>query len=79
MISGFQKEETMDKTVTTLTTKTTQKSLDNFIQSSLHKFFFVDPWKELYDNVGEYSHFVISNKSTIPDLIIYNKTFNKNE
>ena len=79
MISGFQKEETMDKNVTTLTTKTTQKSLDNFIQSSLHKFFFVDPWKELYDNVGEYSHFVISNKSTIPDLIIYNKTFNKNE
>lgn len=79
MISGFQKEETMDKATTNLTIKTIQKSLDNFIQSSLHKFFFVDPWKELYDNVGQYSHFVISNKSTIPDLIIYNKTFNKNE
>ena len=77
MISGFHKEKTMDKD--THSVKATQKSLDNFIQSSLNKFFFVDPWKELYDNVGEYSHYVISNKSTIPDLIIYNKTFNKNE
>jgi hypothetical protein len=53
--------------------------LDNFIQSSLDKFFFVEPWDELYKNTENYSKHIISNKSTIPDLIIFNKTFNKND
>ena len=54
------------------------KKLDDFIQNSLDKYFFIDPWKELYDSAGVYSNF-ISNKSAIPDLVIYNKKFNKNE
>ena len=54
-------------------------SFDNFIKRSLDKFTFVDPSEDLYNSVGIYSKYIISNKSTIPDLIIYNKTFNKND
>ena len=53
------------------------KSFDTFIQKTMDKFTFVDPAEELYNSVGIYSQYIISNKSTIPDLIIYNKTFNK--
>ena len=53
------------------------EQLDLFIQKSLDKFFFVDPWKKLYDRTGELHSDIINDKSTIPDLIIYNKTFNK--
>ena len=55
------------------------KSLDEFIQSCLNKYKFVDPKKEFYDVTGENKDFIISHKSTIPDLVIWNKTFNKNE
>ena len=55
------------------------KSLDMFIQSSLDKFFFVEPWDKLYERTGKLHRDIISDKSTIPDLIIYNKTFNKSE
>ena len=55
------------------------RELDDFIQNSLDKFFFVEPWKKLYENTGIFSRYIISNKSTIPDLIIFNKTFNKND
>ena len=55
------------------------EKFDNFIQSSIDKFYFVEPWKKLYDNTEPFSSKIISNKSTIPDLIIFNKTFNKNE
>ena len=55
------------------------KLFDTFIQKTMDKFTFVDPSKELYNSVGIYSQYIISNKSTIPDLIIYNKTFNKND
>ena len=51
------------------------QKLDQFIQASLDKFFFVQPWQELYDNSVPFSKHIISNKSTIPDLIIYNKSF----
>ena len=54
-------------------------AFDKFIQSTLDKFTFVDPSEDLYKAVGVYSKYIISNKSTIPDLIIYNKTFNKND
>ena len=55
------------------------KNLDKFIQNCLNKFQFVEPKKELYDICGEDNNSIISHKSTIPDLVIWNKTFNKNE
>ena len=53
------------------------EQLDLFIQKSLDRFFFVEPWKKLYDRAGELHRDIISDKSIIPDLIIYNKAFNK--
>ena len=55
------------------------KELDLFIQSSLDKYFYVEPWKKLYERTGKLHRDIISDKSTIPDLIIYNKTFNKSD
>ena len=52
--------------------------LDEFIQKCLDNFKFVDPKQELYDATGEDKNIIISHKSTIPDLVIWNKTFNKN-
>ena len=52
---------------------------DNFIQNSLNKYFYVDAWDKLYSITGSDHHDIISDKSTIPDLVIYNKTFNKND
>ena len=56
-----------------------QKRLDNFIQDSLNKFKFVEVKRELCSNVGDDINSIISHKSTIPDLVIWNKPFNKNE
>ena len=53
------------------------EQLDLFIQKSLDKFFFVEPWKKLYDRTGKLHKDIITDKSTIPDLVIYNKAFNK--
>ena len=53
------------------------KDLDLFIQNTLDKYFYVNPWKKLYERTGKFHRDIISDKSTIPDLIIYNKTFNK--
>ena len=55
------------------------KKFDNFIQDALNKYYIVDPWDELYSNTDKNSYSVISNKSIIPDLVIFNKTFNKND
>ena len=55
------------------------KELDSFIQNCLDKYFYVEPWKKLYDRTGRFHHDIISDKSTIPDLIIYNKSFNKSD
>ena len=55
------------------------KELDIFIQNSLDKYFYVEPWKKLYERTGKLHRDIISDKSTIPDLIIYNKTFNKSD
>lgn len=55
------------------------KGFDEFIQNSLNKYAFVEPWKDLYEATGVYSQYIVSNKSAIPDLVIYNKKFNKNE
>ena len=55
------------------------KKLDDFIQFSLDKYFYVDSWEKLYIVSGDNHYDIISDKSTIPDLIIYNKSFNKNK
>ena len=55
------------------------KNLDDFIQACLNKFKFVDPLQSFYDRTGDDKDLIISHKSTIPDLVIWNKTFNKNE
>ena len=55
------------------------KALDTFIQTCLNKFKFVDP-PQNFDNISNAdSNSIISYKSTIPDLVIWNQTFNKNE
>ena len=58
-----------------------QKNLDSFIQESLNKYKPLEhPDPSLYSNTTEdEKDLVISKKSTIPDLVIWNKTFNKND
>ena len=58
-----------------------QKSLDDFIQESLNKYRPLEhPDPSLYTNTTEEEKdLVISKKSTIPDLVIWNKNFNKND
>ena len=53
-------------------------NLDEFIQKCLDNFKFVEPKQKLYESTGEDKNIIISHKSTIPDLVIWNKTFNKN-
>ena len=53
--------------------------LDEFIQLSLEKFKLVEPMQKLYDATKNDANSIVSHKSTIPDLVIWNKTFNKNE
>ena len=53
------------------------KEFDSFIQKCLDKYFYVEPWKKLYERTGKFHNDIISDKPTIPDLIIYNKYFNK--
>ena len=55
------------------------KKLDDFIQGCLNKFKFIDPLPSFYEKTGNDKDLIISHKSTIPDLVIWNKTFNKNE
>ena len=55
-----------------------QKNADEIIQYLLnnYKHFEEDPkFKEI---TGKHYDLIISHKSTIPDLVIYNKIFNKN-
>ena len=59
-------------------TEANLNNLDEFIQKCLDNFKFVDPKPELYDSTGPDKNIIISHKSTIPDLVIWNKTFNKN-
>ena len=54
-------------------------NLDNFIQQCLDKFKFIEPKQEFYDVTGNEKDLIISHKSTIPDLVIWNKKFDKNE
>ena len=50
---------------------------DCLIQDTLDKYITVNAWDELYKNTGDDHKDIISDKSTIPDLVIYNKGFNK--
>ena len=55
------------------------QKLDEFIQDCLNKFKFIDPLQTFYDRTGKDKDLIISHKSTIPDLVIWNKIFNKSE
>ena len=56
-----------------------QKKSDQNIQFLLNKYKNVEENPELKLNTGKDYDIIISHKSTIPDLVIYNKVFNKNE
>ena len=55
------------------------KALDNYIQNCLDSYKIMSPLQEYYDISGKYAKYIISNKSTVPDLVIYNSKFNKND
>ena len=55
------------------------KKFDEFIQESLNKYFYVEAWDKLYSITKKDSYDIINDNSTIPDLVIYNKSFNKND
>ena len=59
--------------------ETVHSRLDDFIQTSLDKYSFVDVTQNMLDSASIYSKHIVSNKPAIPDLVIYNKKFNKNE
>ena len=56
-----------------------QKKNDQNIQNFLNKYKNYVESPEFKENTGKYYDTIISHKSTIPDLVIYNKVFNKNE
>ncbi len=58
--------------------KKTLNQLDTFIQSSLDKYQYCDYPKEKFDIHPEFSKLLTSYKSQVPDLVIFNKKFNKN-
>ena len=61
-----------------LDNKSMQTKLDENIQNFCAKYKFYPPKEEYYKIAGKNKNLIISHKSTIPDLVIYNKTFNKN-
>ena len=78
-VAKEKKENLLPKNPKNKITSKHLTNLDNFIQQCLDKFKFIDPKKEFYDATGDEKDLVISHKSTIPDLVIWNKKFNKNE
>ena len=54
------------------------EKLDNFIELVLSKYTFQSPDDKLYQIAGEQAYNIINNNSLTPDLVIYNKAFNKN-
>ena len=62
-----------------LTNTSLQKKNDKNIQHFLNKYKHYEENPEYVKNTGEHVNLIISHKSTIPDLVIYNKVFNKNE
>ena len=58
--------------------KLMRTKLDENIQNFCEKFIFYPPKEEYYKATGKDKNYIISHKSTIPDLVIFNKSFNKN-
>ena len=56
-----------------------QKKNDQNIQNFLNKYKYYEEDPEFKKKTGKYYDIIISHKSTIPDLVIYNKVFNKND
>ena len=56
-----------------------QKKNDQNIQYFLNKYKHYEEIPELKTNTGKDYDAIISHRSTIPDLVIYNKVFNKND
>ena len=56
-----------------------QKKNDQNIQYFLNKYKHYEEIPELKINTGKDYDAIISHRSTIPDLVIYNKVFNKND
>ena len=52
--------------------------LDSFIELALSKFEYKDPHPDLYKATGSHAYFIIHNNCLVPDLVIFNQTFNKN-
>ena len=63
---------------TLLTNTPIQNKNDEWIQLLLNNYKYYDEKKEFDENTGDDVDLVISHKPIIPDLVIYNKTFNKN-
>ena len=61
-----------------LTNTSLQKKNDKNIQHFLNKYKHYEENPEYVKNTGEHVNLIISHKSTIPDLVIYNQVFNKN-
>jgi hypothetical protein len=54
------------------------EAFDDFIQKCLDLYEKCEPLQEYYDISGKYAKYLLTNNSTIPDLVIYNSKFNKN-
>ena len=61
-----------------LTNTVLQKQNDEWIQNLLNHYKYCEEKKEFDENTGDDVDLIISHKPIIPDLVIYNKTFNKN-
>ena len=61
-----------------LTNTSLQNKNDEWIQFILNNYKYYEEKKEFDENTGDDVDLVISHKPIIPDLVIYNKTFNKN-
>ena len=72
------KKNSEDNPVLVINT-TLQKKNDKNIQNFLNKYKHYEENPEYLKNTGEHVNLIISHKSTIPDLVIYNQVFNKNE
>ena len=56
-----------------------QNNLDSFIQMSLNLYEFSEISPKILDSSSVFSKHLFNFKSLIPDLVIYNKIFNKNQ
>ena len=52
---------------------------DDFIQTALDKYNYTSEIPKLDESAEKFHDYIINEESQIPDLIIYNKTFNKND